>query len=56
MIFDHVEDAAINGFSVEGNPQAESVLRFIDSKDVFDHGGARADAVAAFLQLEGAGE
>ena len=32
LIFDHVEDAAINGFSVQANPQAESVVRFIDSR------------------------
>jgi hypothetical protein len=32
LIFDHVEDAAINGLSVEGNQQAESVVRFINSK------------------------
>jgi hypothetical protein len=32
LIFDHVEDAAINGLSVQGNQQAESVVRFIDSK------------------------
>jgi hypothetical protein len=32
VIFDHVEDAAIYGLNVQGNPQAESVLRFIDSK------------------------
>ena len=34
LIFDHVEDAAISGLSAAGNPSAESVLRFIDTKDV----------------------
>src|SRR5580704_6489240 len=34
LIFDHVQDAAINGLSVQANPSAESALRFIDSKDV----------------------
>src|SRR5206468_6812141 len=28
MVFDHVEDAAVNGLSVQGCAKAESVLRF----------------------------
>jgi len=54
VIFDHVEDAAINFFSAEGNPAAESVLRFIDSKDVFMTAMRVLNASPAFLQLEGA--
>jgi len=53
VIFDHVEDAAINFFSVEGNPSAESVLRVIDSKDVFMTATRVLNASPAFLQLEG---
>ena len=34
VVFDRVEDAALNGFSAQGNPQAEPVLRFSDSRDV----------------------
>jgi hypothetical protein len=55
LIFDHVEDASINGFSVEGNPKAESVLRMIDSKDVFLTAARVLTPSSAFLQLEGAG-
>jgi hypothetical protein len=55
LIFDHVEDASINGFSVEGNPKAESVLRMIDSKDVFLTAARVLTPSSAFLQLEGTG-
>jgi polygalacturonase len=54
VILDHVEDAAINGFSVEGNSKAESVLRVIDSKDVFLTATRVLTPSSAFLQLEGA--
>lgn len=53
VIFDHVEDAAINLFSVEGTAQAESVLRFIDSKDVLLTSARVLTPSAAFLQSEG---
>jgi hypothetical protein len=53
LIFDHVEDAAINGFSAEGNPAAESVLRFIDSKQALLTAARVLTSSAAFLQLEG---
>jgi hypothetical protein len=54
LIFDHVEDAAINGFSAQGNPQAESVLRFIDSRQTLLTAARVLTPAAAFLQLEGA--
>jgi hypothetical protein len=53
LIFDHVEDAAINGMSVEGNTQAESVLRFIDTKQVLVTAARVLNPSPAFLQLEG---
>ena len=53
MIFDHVEDVSINGFSVQGNPQAESVLRFIDSKNALLTATQVLTPAAVFLQLEG---
>src|SRR6201999_4045929 len=34
VIFDHVEDVAVNGLSVQANPAAESVLRCINSKQI----------------------
>src|SRR6185437_11965111 len=53
LIFDHVEDAAINGMSVEGNTQAESVLRFIDTKQVLMTAARVLNPSPTFLQLEG---
>jgi len=53
VFFDRVNDAAINGFSVEGTPQAESVLRFIDSKDVLITASRVLGQSPAFLQVEG---
>jgi hypothetical protein len=55
LIFDHVEDAAINGLSIEGNPKAESVLRFIDSRQTLLTAARVLTASSAFLQLEGTG-
>ncbi len=54
LIFDHVEDAAINGFSVQANPQAESVVRFIDSRQTLFTAVRVLGQAAVFLQLEGA--
>jgi Glycosyl hydrolases family 28 len=53
VIFDHVEDAAINGLSVQGNTEAESVLRFIDSKQTLMTATRLLTPAAVFLQLEG---
>ena len=54
LIFDHVEDAAINGFSVQANPQAESLVRFIDSRQTPFTAVRVLGQAAVFLQLEGA--
>jgi len=54
VIFDHVQDAAINGLSVAGNPQAESVLRFIDTQDTLMTATRLLSPAAVFLQAEGA--
>jgi hypothetical protein len=53
VIFDHVEDVAFNGFSVQGNPAAESVLRFIDSKQTLLTAARVLTPSSTFLQLEG---
>ena len=53
VIFDHVADASINGISVQGDPQAESVLRFIDSDQVFLTAARVLTPSATFLQVEG---
>ena len=34
VVFDHVEDASVANLSVRGTKDAESMLRFIESKDV----------------------
>jgi len=54
VVFDHVEDAAINGFGAEGNAEAESLLRFIDSRDVLLSASRVLSPAAVFLQVEGA--
>lgn len=55
LIFNHVEDAAINGMSVQGNTQAESVLRFTDTKQVLLTAARVLTPSPTFLRLEGAG-
>jgi hypothetical protein len=53
LIFDHVQGASVRGLSVQGNREAESVLRFIDTKDVLVSGTHLLTASSPFLQLEG---
>jgi len=55
LIFDHVEDAAINGLSVQADANAESALRFIDSTQVLLTAPRLLTPTKTFLQLEGAG-
>ena len=43
----------MRGLSVQGNREAESVLRFIDTKDVLVSGTHLLTASSPFLQLEG---
>jgi len=54
VVFDHVSDAAVNGLSVQGNPEAESALRFIESQDVLLSATKLLNPAAIFLQVEGA--
>jgi polygalacturonase len=53
VILDRVEDVAVNGMSVQGNPEAESVLRFIDSRDALVTAVRVLKPSATFLQVEG---
>lgn len=53
VIFDHVHDAACNGIAVQGNTQAESVFRFIDSVQVLLTATRVLTPSSVFLQLEG---
>lgn len=55
MILDHVTDAAVNGFNMQGDKNAESVLRFIDSRDVLMSAARLLTPASVFLRLEGAG-
>lgn len=54
-IFDHVEDVAVNGLSAQGDKGGESLLRFIDSKDILLTAMRVLTPVGLFLQVEGAG-
>jgi hypothetical protein len=53
VVFDSVQDAAIHGLSAQGNPAAESVLRFTRVKDVLLTASRVLSEAAAFLQIEG---
>ena len=53
VIFDHVEDVAVNGLSVQANPAAESALRCINSKQILLTAPRLLSSAAVFLQLEG---
>ena len=55
IIFDQVEDVAVNGLSVQANPAAESALRCINSKQILLTASRLLSPAAVFLQLEGAG-
>jgi hypothetical protein len=54
VIFDHVEDAAVNGLSVHGVKGSESQFRFIDSRDVLLTAIRILTPTDVFLRLEGA--
>jgi len=53
LVFDHVEDAAVNGFSVRGNSEAESLLRFTDTRGTLLTACQVVTPCAAFLNVEG---
>ncbi len=55
LVFDNVEDVAVNGFSAQGNRQAESLLRFIGTRDVLLSASRLLTPASVFLQVEGAG-
>lgn len=52
-ILDHVADAAIFGLTVEANPEAESVLRFVEVQQVLVTAPRVLNKAKAFLHLEG---
>jgi polygalacturonase len=54
IVFDHVEDAAVNALSADADKQAESLLRFIESRDVLLSAARLLGPTPVFLQVEGA--
>jgi hypothetical protein len=54
IVFDHVSDAAVNGLSVQGDPGAESAMRFIEAQDVLLSATRLIKPAPVFLQVEGA--
>jgi hypothetical protein len=54
IILERVTDAALLGVSAEGNVEAESVVRFVDSKDVLMTASRVLTPAAVFLDVEGA--
>jgi polygalacturonase len=53
VVFDHVEDASVANLAVRGTKNAESLLRFIETKDVLVSSPRVLAPSAAFLQVEG---
>lgn len=53
LILDQVEDAAVNGLNVQGQKDAESALRFIDSEDVLMTAARLLTDASVFLSVEG---
>jgi Glycosyl hydrolases family 28 len=53
LVFDHVEDAAVNGFSARGNAEAESLLRFTDTRQTLLTACQVLSPCSAFLGVEG---
>jgi hypothetical protein len=54
IVFDRVADAAVNGLSAHGSPQAESLLRFVNTRDALLTASRVLTPAAVFLRLEGA--
>jgi polygalacturonase len=54
VVLDHVTDASFSGLAAQGNPEAQSVLRFIESSEVLITAPRIVTPAAAFLRVEGA--
>ncbi len=55
IVLDDAASVRFDGVRAAGNPAAESVLRFIDTRDAFLTGCEPTAPCAAFLQIEGNG-
>jgi len=56
VVFERVEDCSINGLAAQGNPNAESLLRFKECHDILISGARVLTPVPAFLLMEGLNE
>ena len=54
VVLDHVQDAAVNGLCAQGDAGAESLLRFMESRDVLLTAPRQLSAAPVFLRVEGA--
>jgi polygalacturonase len=55
VILDHVKDVAMSGISVQGNKDAESAMRFIETEQVLITAPRLLETAKVFLQVEGQG-
>jgi glycosyl hydrolase family 28 len=53
VVFDQVADAAVNGLSAQGSSRAESLLRFVNTRDILLTASRVLTPSAVFLRLEG---
>ena len=53
IVFDNVQDALVNGLSAQGNPNAESLLRFTGVQDVLLTASRVLTPAAVFMRVEG---
>jgi len=53
IVFDNVEDASLTTITVAGNPQSESALRLINSKEILLASPRLVDQGSTFMQIEG---
>jgi len=53
VVFDHVDDAAMNAFSAQGNAEAEALLRFTDTREALLTACRVLTPCKAFLSVEG---
>jgi polygalacturonase len=53
VVLENVTDAAINGLNAQGNPQAKSLLRLVDSADVLLTASRALTRAPVFLAVEG---
>jgi len=55
VVLEHVSDASFSGLAAQGNPQAKSLLRLVDTQDALIAGARVLSPAAVFAEVEGAG-